>query len=80
MDVYSEISESIKRGHIWIDMYAHSISTHLRIIDKHTKFKLVSDDIDISPLRWNETRGWGMPDIEIHGIELRYLWKQFKPK
>lgn len=64
----------------WLDLYALSIQYHVRIIDRSSKFCQMSECIDVSPLRWNETKGWSKPDIEFEGIEIRYLWKQFKPK
>lgn len=40
------------------------------------------NDLEIHHLKWNKyyINGWGIPDKDLGGIEIYYLWKQFKPK
>ncbi len=85
-EIQEEIRKSIETGHKWIDDYAYSIKTYVRIIsDVEVPFpdynRMVGfrKDMEVRSQRWHETNGWGKPDAEIHGIEIFYLWKSFKP-
>jgi len=83
----SVIEESIVKGHKWIDDYAFSLKSYVRIInDKPVRFPdyytMINyrSDMEISHLKWNEcpNKGWSKPDKIIGDVEIFYLWKQFK--
>jgi len=85
----SVIEESIIKGYKWIDDYAFSLKSYIRIInDKPIEFPLNhqlaghNSLIEISHLKWNEcpNKGWNQPDKIIGDVEIFYLWKQFKKK
>lgn len=79
MNIEQQIAQSIENGHKWIEMYALSIQSHTRIIDKKLKIKNISGHLEIDNQRWDERKGWSKPDRENNIVEHRYLWKQFKP-
>lgn len=72
----------------FINAKALQYLVHFRIITAEElsfmdKIKIEKHDnqFELSSVKWNEHshKGWGKPDIEYKGIEIRYLWKQFKP-
>jgi len=58
---------------------------HLRIVDENISFSKIyeftkwDDMIEIERQSWKNSNGWGKPDLEFYGIEIRYLWKEFEP-
>lgn len=86
-EIQSNILDSIKKGHKWIDNYAYSLKSYVRVIsDKKIEFPknyfMLShaENIEISHLKWNEcpNKGWGNPDKHFGGVEIFYISKQFK--
>ncbi len=85
--ILNEIKLAKEKGHRWIENYAYSLKTFVRIInDRPVKFPLTyemigyKDLIEISHLKWNKhpNKGWCKPDKIIGNVEIFYLWKQFK--
>ena len=81
MNFEKTISDAKEYGNYFIDEIYFKYKSHVRIIDPKIAFpknyEWVSHrkDIDIEKDHWNKTNGWGKPDVEIHGIEIRYLSK-----
>jgi hypothetical protein len=62
----------------FIEKKAFQYQPHYRFIGVNG----VSDNTaEFSKHRWNEhpLKGWGKPDVQVHGVEIKYLWKQFEP-
>ena len=73
----------------YLNELCFSYKYHMRIITDEPisfpkNYEIIGHDdyIEISNQRWDkhERNGWSKPDFEFNGIELRYLWKQFKPQ
>ena len=75
------IADAKEYGNYYIDCIFLKARSQLRIIDPKITFPQCYEwaghrkDIDIEKDGWQKTNGWGKPDVEKHGIEIRYLWK-----
>jgi len=84
-DIENKIEISKKYGRYLIDKLAFQNKMHLRIIDENIEFPKNyewvkwSDTIEVEKQSWVKAKGWGKPDLEFDGVEIRYLWKEFEP-
>lgn len=74
----------------YIDDLAFSYLWHIRIIvpdeegifgKRREYYKALEQNIEVSSVPWykHEKRGWSKPDLQFGDVEIRYLWKQFRP-
>ena len=89
MDEYiSRLQKLSEYMNYFIDATAFTYQWHLRIITDTPvafpkNYELVKYDtnIEVNNISWDkhERSGWSKPDKQFLDVEVRYLWKQFKP-
>lgn len=79
----SETLLILKEVEKFVENRIHQSKIYCRIISdeeipfpKNYEWVKHDPNIEISNLKWNETHGWGKPDIIIEGLEIFYLWKK----
>lgn len=87
MDDYIDRLEQLRKDmEQTIELIALKHNFYLRVIVPSQKTHLgfdyhedTSSLSEISSVPWYEHRGWSKPDVALHGIEIRHLWRDIKP-